>query len=169
MIISSELIATKNVSERFEKVSTDIFYYVQLGLIKHSDVVLYIKYLELFNENYGYAFPTIYQLQDYLNISRASVIESNKRLVEAGLLKVDKHKKNNNIYLPLQPLPKTELAKQVPQKLKELEERQKKIHGSAMEDRVRFDGLLEKQKNNNSAWKAQVSDLGVMFFRFLLV
>lgn len=151
MIISSELIATRNVNERFEKVSTDIFYYVQLGLIKQNDVVLYIKYLELFNEDYGYAFPTIYQLQDYLNISRASIMDSNKRLVEAGLLKIDKHKKNNNIYLPLQPLPKNELAKQVPQKLKELEERQNKIYGSAMEDRVRFDGLLEKQKNNNSA------------------
>ncbi|MFE3573170.1 hypothetical protein ACFXN8_02495, partial [Lysinibacillus sp. NPDC059133] len=56
--------ATHNVTEKFEKVSTDIFYYVQLGIIKPFDMVLYVKYLELFNKDCGYAFPTIYQLED---------------------------------------------------------------------------------------------------------
>lgn len=148
MIKSSKSIATKNVTERFEKVSTDLFYYLQLGLIKPLDFVLYIKYLELYNAKYGYAYPTIYQLQDFLNCSRSSILESNKRLVEAGLIKVDKnkYKNNNNIYLPLQPLSKSELSDQVPNKIMELEIRQAKIYKAADGDRVRFEGLFNEAK-----------------------
>ncbi|EOQ22266.1 hypothetical protein KQ1_05843 [Bacillus cereus BAG3O-1] len=96
-IIPKQSLATHNVTKQFEKISTDIFYYVQLGLIKPFDIALYVKYLELFNENYGYAFPTIYQLEDYMNCSRQSIVSANKRLVTAGLLIMRKHKNNNNI------------------------------------------------------------------------
>ncbi|MEK4131624.1 transcriptional regulator [Solibacillus sp. FSL W8-0474] len=150
MIKSSKSIATENVNERFEKVSTDLFYYLQLGLIKPLDCVLYIKYLELYNAKYGYAYPTIYQLQDYLNCSRSSILESNKRLVKAGLIKVDKYKKNNNIYLPLQPLSKAELSNQVPVEIMELEIRKAKIYKAIDGDRLRFDGLLMNQSNKIS-------------------
>lgn len=138
MIKPTESIATENVNERFEKVSTDIFNYVQLGLIKCVDVVLYIKYLEMYNPNFGYAFPTIYQLEDYLNMSRTSIMNANKRLVAVGLLKIGKYKQNNNIYIPLQPLSKEDLYKQVPHKLKELEKRQIKVYKNADEDKVRL-------------------------------
>ncbi|WP_339174822.1 transcriptional regulator [Solibacillus sp. FSL R5-0691] len=150
MIKSSKSIATKNVNERFEKVSTDLFYYLQLGLIKPLDFVLYIKYLELYNEKYGYAFPTIPQLRDYLNCGRSSILEANKRLVEVGLIKVDKHKNNNNIYLPMQPLSKSELTSQVPTKVRELEMRQAEISKATENDRMRFGGLLLKQSNKIS-------------------
>lgn len=150
MIQPSKSIATEDVKERFEKVSTDIFFYVQLGLIKCSDVALYIKYLELYNPNYGYAFPTIYQLEDYLNCSRSSLMKANKRLVAAGLLVKGKYQQNNNVYLPLQPLSKEELAKQVPNKVKELENRQMKIYKNANEDKIRFSARFEKQSHNIS-------------------
>lgn len=65
------------ITEKFEKVLTDIFYYVQLGIIKPFDMVLYVKYLELFNNDCGYAFPTIYQLSRF---------SANNRLVAIGLL-----------------------------------------------------------------------------------
>ncbi|MFT9818170.1 hypothetical protein [Lysinibacillus sp. NPDC056185] len=45
-----------------------------------------MKYLELFNKDCGYAFPTIYQLEDYLNCSRQSIVSANNRLVAVGLL-----------------------------------------------------------------------------------
>ncbi|WEA41638.1 transcriptional regulator [Lysinibacillus fusiformis] len=149
MILPSKSIATEHVNERFEKVSTDIFYYVQLGFIKSSDVALYIKYLELFNPNYGYAFPTIYQLEDYLNCSRSSIMSANKRLVAAGLIMISKYQHNNNIYLPLQPLRKEELAKQIPNKVKELEKRQMKIYKIADQDKNRFAIQFDNQSHKH--------------------
>jgi len=148
MIDPKKSIATKGVVKRFEKISTDIFYYVQLGLIKPFDVVLYIKYLELFNDEYGYAFPTIYQLEDYLHCSRQSIVSANKRLVAAGLLIMDKHKNGNNIYLPLQPHTNEDVAKQVPDLLIKLDQRREKIYSLANDDKLRFKKLFEKQNHS---------------------
>ena len=145
-IIPKQSLATSEVTKRFEKVSTDIFYYVQLGLIKPFDLVLYVKYLELFNEDYGYAFPTIYQLEDYLNCSRQSIVSANKRLEAAGLLIIRKHK-NNNVYFPLQPHTNEDLAKQVPQLLIELEKRREKIYSVADKDKFRLENLFENQSH----------------------
>lgn len=146
MITPKQSLATKNVTEKFEKVSTDIFYYVQLGIIKPFDLVLYVKYLELFNENYGYAFPTIYQLEDYLNCSRQSIVSANKRLVSAGLLIIKKYQ-NNNIYFPLQPHTNEDLSKQVPQLLIELEKRREKIYLVADNDKFRLENLFENHSH----------------------
>ncbi|MFJ8452760.1 helix-turn-helix domain-containing protein [Bacillus paramycoides] len=142
-VIPKQSLATLNVSKRFEKVSTDIFYYVQLGLIKPFDVTLYIKYLELFNNEYGYAYPTIYQLEEYLNCSRQSIVSANKRLIDAGLLIIKKHKNNNNIYFPLQPHTNEDLEKQVPELLIQLNKRREKIYGLATADRYRLENLFE--------------------------
>lgn len=49
-------------------------------------MVLYVKYLELFNKDCGYVFPIIYQLEDYLNCSRQSIVTATNRLVAVGLL-----------------------------------------------------------------------------------
>lgn len=147
MITPKQSLATHNVTGKFEKVSTDIFYYVQLGLIKPLDIVLYVKYLELFNENYGYAFPTIYQLEDYLNCSRQSIVSANRRLVAAGLLIIRKHKNNNNIYFPLQPHTNEDLSKQVPQLVNQLEKRQKKVYSLAEDDKFRLEDLFENQNH----------------------
>lgn len=142
MIIPRQSIATKEVTNKFEKVSTDIFYYIQLGIIKPFDMVLYVKYLELFNEKEGYAYPTIYQLEDYLNCSRQRIVSANTRLVEAGLLVIKKHRNNNNVYIPLQPHTNGEIVKQVPNKVIELEKRQEKIYSIQDKDKIRLDNLF---------------------------
>lgn len=147
MITPKQSISTRDVTKRFEKVSTDIFYYVQLGLIKPFDIAVYVKYLELFNEEFGYAFPTIYQLEDYMNSSRQSIVSANKRLVAAGLLIIRKHKNNNNIYFPLQPHTNEDLAKQVPHHLNKLDKRREKIYSLATKDKFRLEDLFENQSN----------------------
>lgn len=147
MITPKQSISTRDVTKRFEKVSTDIFYYVQLGLIKPFDIAVYVKYLELFNEEFGYAFPTIYQLEDYMNCSRQSIVSANKRLVEAGLLIMRKHKNNNNIYFPLQPHTNENLAKQVPHLLIKLDKRREKIYSLATKDKFRLEDLFENQSH----------------------
>nr|WP_078817933.1 hypothetical protein [Sporosarcina newyorkensis] len=147
MITPKQSLSTQGVTKRFEKVSTNIFYYVQLGLIKPFDIAVYVKYLELFNEEYGYAFPTIYQLEDYMNCSRQSIVSANKRLVAAGLLIIRKHKNNNNIYFPLQPHTNEDLAKQVPHLLIKLEKRREKIYSLATKDKFRLEDLFENQSH----------------------
>lgn len=147
MITPKQSLSTQGVTKRFEKISTDIFYYVQLGLIKPFDIAVYVKYLELFNEEYGYAFPTIYQLEDYMNCSRQSIVSANKRLVVAGLLIIRKHKNNNNIYFPLQPHTNEDLAKQVPHLLIKLDKRREKIYSLATKDKFRLEDLFENQSH----------------------
>ncbi|WP_164489512.1 hypothetical protein [Rummeliibacillus sp. TYF005] len=126
-----------------EKVSTDIFRYVELGLIKPFDVALYVKYLELFNPNQAYAYPTIYQLELLLNCSRQNIVTANKRLEQAGLLIIKKHKNNDNIYFPLQPHCKEELYKQVPDLFLKFEKRKESIESKVVMDKVRLEDLFE--------------------------
>ena len=135
----SENIATEKVEGSFEKVSTDIFYYLQLGLITTTDISIYIKYLELYNPNYGYAFPTLYDMQDWMNLSRSSILNANKRLIKVGLLKQGKGRYKNNLYVPLQPLNKKELSEQVPEAVEKLKIRQAKIARVEKSDWIRFD------------------------------
>lgn len=143
MIKRNESIATRDVNERFEKVSMDIFHYLEIGLIKPFDLTLYLKYLQLYNEDVGYAYPSIYKLEVYLNCSRHSIIEANKRLKNAGLLVSGKYKSNNNIYVPVKPHTREELAKQVPDLFTKFENRRKKIESNASKDKARFEDFLE--------------------------
>lgn len=149
MITPKQALATEGVNERFEKVSTDIFRYVELGLIKYSDVTLYVKYLELFNPNQGYAYPTIYKLEVFLNCSRQSIVAANKRLEKAGLLIIKKHKNNNNIYFPLQPHSKEDLYKQVPTLVSQYEERRATIESKGFSDKLRLEDLFESHNNSD--------------------
>jgi len=138
MIEGSKNIATETVNERFEKVSTDLFYYLELGLVIPYDIVQYFKLLQLYNKDYGYAFPTIYKLEVMLNTSRNTILRSNKRLVNAGLLEIKRAKHGNNTYLPKQPLPKETLYKQVPSNVEEFEKRKAEIENKAFADGSRL-------------------------------
>lgn len=143
MIKRNYSVATKDVNERFEKVSMDIFHYLEIGLIKPFDLTLYLKYLQLFNEGIGYAYPSIYKLEVYLNCSRQSIIESNKRLKNAGLLVTGKYRSNNNIYIPYKPHTREELYKQVPDLFLKFENRREKVESKSNKDKVRFKDFLE--------------------------
>ncbi|MCU5653186.1 hypothetical protein OCF56_04610 [Bacillus mycoides] len=61
-IKGTEIICKGNVEGNFEQVPMELFDYIQLGLITHTDLVVYMKLLQRYNENYGYAFPTIERL-----------------------------------------------------------------------------------------------------------
>lgn len=149
MITPKKSLATIDVNEKFEKVATDIFRYVELGLIKPFDVTLYVKYLELYNPNQGYAYPTIYKLEVFLNCSRQSIVSANKRLEKCGLLIIKKHKNNNNIYFPLQPHSSEELYRQVPELFLEYEKRKAKIESKSFSDKLRFEDLFESHNNSD--------------------
>ena len=71
----------------FEMFPTMLFDYIQLDLITHTDLVVYIKLLQLYNNDYGYAFPTIPQLMGYTNIrGKATIDKSLDTLEEVGLI-----------------------------------------------------------------------------------
>ena len=50
------------MSGNFAQVPMELFDYVQLGLITHTDLVVYVKLYDLYNDAYGYEFPTIPKL-----------------------------------------------------------------------------------------------------------
>lgn len=104
------------VTKNFEKVPMELFYYLEIGLIQDSDFVQYIKFQQFYNSNFGYAFPTISQLQVLLNKSKASILKSNQRLKECGLLEVQRSQKGNNIYRICLPLGKDLLKRKYPDK-----------------------------------------------------
>jgi hypothetical protein len=58
------IICKGNVKGNFEIVPMELLDYVQLKLINHTDLVVYVKLLQLYNDDYGYAFPTIPQTND---------------------------------------------------------------------------------------------------------
>ena len=89
----------------FEMFPTMLFDYVQLKLITHTDVVVYMKLLQLFNGDYGYAFPTVSQLMRYTNVKGKSTIDNSlDRLEEVGLIKRGKTSRINNVYVVYKPV-----------------------------------------------------------------
>lgn len=102
-----------------------------------------MKYLQLFNPNQGYAYPTIYKLELFLNCSRQSIVAANKRLEKAGPLIIKKHKNNNNIYFLLQPHCKEDLYKQVPELFLKYEKRKANIESKVAMDKVRLEDLFD--------------------------
>lgn len=61
--MKEKIIAKGNIDGNFAKVPMELYNYVQLKLISHTDLVIYIKLYDQFNLEYGYAFPTISQLK----------------------------------------------------------------------------------------------------------
>lgn len=105
------------VKKNFEKVPMELFHYLEIGLIQDSDFVQYIKLQQYHNSDYGYAFPTISQLRVGLNKSKTSILNSNRRLEECGLIKVQRRgPKGNNIYRTCLPLEIKLLKRKYPEK-----------------------------------------------------
>ncbi|MDD9312592.1 hypothetical protein PUS82_15060 [Cytobacillus firmus] len=94
------IICKGNVKGNFEQVPMELFDYIQLGLINHTDLIVYTKLLQLYNADYGYAFPTIPQLMYYTRIkSKATIHHSLNTLEEVGL--IQKSKKTGEIIFML--------------------------------------------------------------------
>ncbi|HDR7439694.1 TPA: transcriptional regulator [Bacillus toyonensis] len=147
-IKGTEIICKGNVEGNFEQVPMELFDYIQLGLITHTDLVVYVKLLQLYNENYGYAFPTIERLMIETHIKgKATVHNSLKRLGEGGLIQKSKASWGNNTYVVYKPLSKTGLYKCVPDKVEQFKEFESKLLKIADQDKERFQQHLQEKQN----------------------
>lgn len=143
---STKSICKESIVNNFEKLPHDLFNYLELGLITHTDFVVFMKLTQFYNAEYGYAFPTISQLMIYTRIgSKHTINRSIKNLVTVGLLQKGKSSNGNNVYRTYKPLDKENLYKQVPQKVQELRELQAKLMGMNESDKVRWDEFKQNQ------------------------
>jgi predicted transcriptional regulator len=130
-----------NVKGNFELLPMELFDYIQLKLITHTDLVIYVKLLQLYNHKEGYAYPTISQLMKYTHVgSKATIDKSLDRLAEVGLIKTAKSPKfpSKNIYFVFKPLETNELFKYVPEKVEQLKKFENKLIETAEHDKDRF-------------------------------
>ncbi|AHA07126.1 transcriptional regulator [Bacillus toyonensis] len=146
-IKGTEIICKGNVEGNFEQVPMQLFDYIQLGLITHTDLVVYVKLLQLYNENYGYAFPTIEHLMIDTRIGgKATIHNSLKRLDEVGLIQKSKTNKGNNVYVVYKPLNRTALYKCVPDKVEQFKEFESKLMKISVHDKERFQQHLQDKQ-----------------------
>jgi predicted transcriptional regulator len=147
-IKSTGIICKGNVDKNYEKVPMEVFDYIQLDLISHTDLVVYMKLYQYYNEDIGYAYPTIPQLMFLTGIGGKSTIhKSLKNLETVGLIQRGKTIKGNNIYVVYKPLDKAELYEAVPDKVVKLREKEIDLVTMAENDKERFhQHMLDKQR-----------------------
>ncbi|MFD1387656.1 helix-turn-helix domain-containing protein [Oceanobacillus oncorhynchi subsp. oncorhynchi] len=136
----------------FEMFPTMLFNYLQLKLITHTDVVVYVKLLQLYNHNEGYAYPTISKLMKYTNIrSKATIDNSLDRLREVGLIQTSKSPKfpNKNIYYVFKPLELHELYNVVPDKVEQFKQFETKLIKTAKQDKERYQQHQQERQEQN--------------------
>ncbi|MBS7719126.1 DNA-binding protein, partial [Vibrio cholerae] len=105
------------------------------------------KLLQLYNPNYGYAFPTIDQLRSYTRTgSKATIHSSIRRLCEVGLIKKGKTSGGNNIYVVYKPLDTVDLYNAVPDKVEQFEEFESRLTKVSTDDKERYkQHLIDKE------------------------
>ncbi|PEW04517.1 transcriptional regulator [Bacillus cereus] len=146
-IKGTEIICKGNLNGNFEQMPMELFDYIQLGLITHTDLVVYVKLLQLYNPDYGYAFPTIERLMIETRVGgKATIHNSLKRLGEVGLIQKSKANRGNNVYVVYKPLNKTELYKCVPDKVDQFKEFESKLVKTAEHDKERFQQHLQAKQ-----------------------
>ena len=150
------IICKGNVKENFEQTPMELFDYVQLGLITHTDLVVYVKLLQLYHSDYGYAFPTIPQLMNFTHIgSKATMHNSLNTLEGVGLIQKSKTSRGNNIYIVFKPLTRGELYNVVPDKVEQLKEFETKLMKTAKHDKERYQlHQQERQEQNEQSVQA---------------
>lgn len=156
-ITGTGIICKGNVEGNFEQVPMELFDYIQLGLITHTDLVVYMKLLQFYNPDYGYAFPTIDQLMIYTNIKgKTTVHTSIKRLGEVGLIQKSKGSWGNNVYVVYKPLSKEELYNAVPDRVEQVREFESKLMKISVHDKARLQQHLQnKQMTEQQAQQIQ--------------
>ena len=144
-IKSSGIYCKGNVTENFEMLPSSLFKYLELGVIKQSEFVLYVKLLQLYNVDYNYAFPTITQLMIYTGIgSKATVHKSIDTLEKVGLIGKFKSVRGNNNYVVFKPLDEEELCESVPTEVEKFLVRSNSLLNVAKEDKRRLEEYKEK-------------------------
>lgn len=91
----------------FTKFEHDFRKYNRAGLTTPTDIIVYLTIKGYYNDDYGYAFPTVKTIAYDSGVSDKTVERSITRLKSLGLLTVKKtpqDNKVNNIYVPLEPI-----------------------------------------------------------------
>src|SRR5690606_18996258 len=105
----------------------------------------------LYNENYGYAFPTLYNISIQLNMKNHRRDKALKTLEKYGLIETWKMDSGNKVYIPKEPLPLEELVNQYPEVLSNYEKLLKQIDEQREKDRKK----KQKRRNKKQKKKAQ--------------
>lgn len=78
--------------------------YVYLENFKAEHITLYSIIADFYNEEYGYAFPTVDTISLLYGKSNKTTSEHLRVLEKYSLLDIHKSEKGNNIYIPILPL-----------------------------------------------------------------
>jgi hypothetical protein len=96
----------KQPIKNYTKVSNSLFnLYTRLPEFKADHALAYIILCNYYNEEYGYAFPTIWDITLKLNVGERKVTEIMKVLENVGLIEIRKvDGRRNNVYIPKAPI-----------------------------------------------------------------
>lgn len=148
IISGTREIAKGNIEGNFEHFPKDLHAYLQLGVIKHSDVVMYMALMAYHNTEIGYSFPTNVNLELTTGLSNGTVVTSLKRLENVGLIEKTRAKyfTNKNIFYVFKPLTRDELYKQLPKEAAAFEEKKAKKLEEAEQKKEEFLAYKEMRK-----------------------
>lgn len=154
---NTKVLAKGNVNGNYAKMPAELFDYVQLELITHTDLVVYMKLYDLVNVVKGYAYPSIPQIMIFTGIkSKVTIHRSLKKLVEVGLIEKRRTRWGNNTYLVYMPLVKAELYKRYPDNVEKFKAFEAKYVKTAEHDKERFQQhKLDKQEMSQSEIQAK--------------
>lgn len=112
-------------------------------------VLVYLLIVDLYNESFGYAFPTLYNISIQLNMKNHRRDKALKTLEKYGLIETWKMDSGNKVYIPKEPLPLKEFVNQYPEALSNYEKLLKQIDGQRERDKKK------KQKKRNKKQQEQ--------------
>ncbi|PRT02977.1 hypothetical protein C6356_23985 [Bacillus wiedmannii] len=147
-IQGTKKLAKEHIKENFERFPADIMNYVQLELITHTDVYLYMTLVRYHSEKYGYAYPSNKQLEVEMGVSSKTVTRSKERLENVGLMDIVKSPNfaNKDTYYVYVPLSKEELYQQAPKEAAEYQQRKELATDKAARDKVRYTKHLQEKR-----------------------
>lgn len=147
-IRGTKKLAKEQIKKNFEHFPADIMNYVQLGLIKHIDVYLYMTLLRYHNKDYGYSYPSVKQLEVEMGVSSKTVTRSKERLEEVGLIDIVKSANfaNKDTYYVYVPLTQEELYQQAPKEASKYKKKKELATDKAARDKVRYTKHLQEKR-----------------------
>lgn len=111
----------------YVKLPSGLFNYVHVPGYKPEYSHLYSIIVDFYNANYGYAFPTEWQIAKVYGKSIKTVRHHLRQLERLGLILIIKNSRNK-MYVPLKPLTKDQLFAECPEaerRLLKIEEAEK--------------------------------------------
>src|SRR5690606_428773 len=100
----------------FTMLPNAIFEYLRSQTITPTQALVYAIMIRYFNDQYGYAFPTVNQVAYEAGVSEQVARQAISKLVECGLLKKDRSPVGfrNNVYRVIEPLDSAEFNRRFP-------------------------------------------------------